>query len=393
MRPSYPPQSVALDESGVVSKARTTLEMRWRTLAIGCALSLAAGAVLMSRFWTPSAVLSWLTGAGLVTTAILAYARWHLDENRRDVHSPRLEAFGPGNVVTLVRGLALAMAGGFLFAPAPEEVLRWTPPILYTTAIVADLFDGALARRANFSTLLGARLDIELDGLGVLLAVLLAVHLGQLPPWFIPVGLARPLFSFGLWVRTRRELVTRDLPPSRHRKLFAGIQMGFLSAALWPVLSKETLTLVGACVLLPTLVGFTRDWLVVSGRIASASDGYAQLHRGTAVFVTKGVPLLLRLLAPAAVAWLWLSEPFSGSVIIASTMVLGVTAVLVGWLGRLGAVMLIISVGIHATVHGLALVTALVLVGAAMILLFGTGPMSLWKPEEAYVLADVRQEA
>jgi CDP-diacylglycerol--glycerol-3-phosphate 3-phosphatidyltransferase len=280
------------------------------------------------------------------------------------------------------------MAAGFLFVPAPEGILRWAPPILYTTAIVADLFDGVLARRANFATLLGARLDIELDGLGVLLALLLAVHLGQLSPWFIAVGLARPLFAVGLWWRRRQGLPTFELPPSRHRKLLAGIQMGFLSAALWPVLGPQALTLIGVCVLLPTVVGFGRDWLVVSGRIVPSGRAYELLDRWNDTVVVKGLPLLLRLLMPAAFVSLWLYDPLLESAVILFAM-MGMASIAVGVLGRVGAILLIIAVGVHAAIHGLDPLTSILLAGASSILVFGTGPASLWKPEEAYILSDV----
>jgi CDP-diacylglycerol--glycerol-3-phosphate 3-phosphatidyltransferase len=348
---------------------------------------------LASWAWTLPNALRWTAGTALFAIGILAYTRRHLDENRRETGAPRLEVFGPGNALTLTRGLALAMAGGFLLAPEPEGAIRWAPAILYTGAIVADLFDGVLARQANFTTLLGARLDIELDGLGVLVAALLAVHLGQLPAWFIAVGFARPLFSLGVWWRGRLGLSAHDLPASRHRKLLAGVQMGFFSAALWPVLGRDALTVVGVCVLFPTLVGFARDWLVVSGRLDRTSASYARLHRSADRILVQCLPLALRLLALLAVAWLWLHGPLSGSWTLTLIATLSLLGILGGFLGRLNAIALIIAIGIHAAMDGLSPVSATVLAGAALVLIFGTGQLSLWKPEEPYVVAHVEAVA
>jgi CDP-diacylglycerol--glycerol-3-phosphate 3-phosphatidyltransferase len=370
-----------------------TLEGQWWVVVAIWAVAMVGTSGLASWAWGPSNALRWIAGTAVFSVGILAYTWWHRDENRRGPGSPRLEVFGPGNALTLTRGLALAMAGGFLLAPEPEGAIRWAPAILYTGAIVADLFDGVLARRANFSTLLGARLDIELDGLGVLIALLLAVHLEQLPAWFIPMGFARPLFSVGVWWRGRQRLSACELPASRHRKLLAGIQMGFLSAALWPVLGRDALTVVGVCVLFPTLVGFARDWLVVSGRLDSTSASYAQLHRSADRILAERLPLALRLLAVLAIAWLWLRDPLSGSWALTLVTTLGALGIVAGFLGRLNAIALIIAVGIHAAMDGPSPVSATVLAGAALVLVFGTGPLSLWKPEEPYVLAKVEAEA
>ncbi len=370
-----------------------TLEGRWWAVATAWAIAIVGSFGLAAWAWTPPDALRWMAGASLFAVGILTYTWRHLDENRREAASPRLEVFGPGNALTLTRGLALAMAGGFLLTPEPEGPIRWAPPVLYTGAIVADLFDGVLARRANFSTLLGARLDIDLDGLGVLIAALLAVHLGQLPAWFIPAAFARPLFSFGVWWRARHGCSAHHLPTSRHRKLLAGVQMGFLSAALWPVLERDSLTVVGVCVLIPTLVGFARDWFVVSGRVDRSSASYARLHRSADRILVERLPLALRLLALVAIAWLWLDDPLSGSSALRLITTLGVLGILAGFLGRLNAIALIIAIGIHAAIDGLGPMSGAVLAGAALILIFGTGPLSVWKPEEPYVVAPFHEEA
>jgi len=392
MRLSIPPSSSQFSTLEPSAALGVRLEDRWWMFVAFFAASIAATTVLFESWWGPGSAFAWAGGSTLLAFGILGFAWRHRDENRRDASSPRLEAFGPGNAVTLTRGLALAMAGGFLFVREPSGVALWMPAILYTAAIVADLFDGAAARRANFATLLGARLDIELDGLGVLLAFLLAVHLGQLPTWFIAIGLARPLFAFGIWWRGRRGKTTHDLPPSRHRKLLAGTQMGFLSAALWPVMSPQTLTILGACLLIPTVVGFVRDWLVVSGRATPSSRSYARFHRGAERVFTRALPIALRVVSPLVLAWLF-AHPLSDSWVLTATAIVGVTLVFAGLVGRLGAIAVIIAIGVYSGGAALDPATAALLAGAATVLIFGTGPMSLLKPEEPYVLADAPEGA
>lgn len=389
-----PPSSTDFDARRArFSNQIATLEGRWGAVAIVWAIAIVVTFGLAAWAWTPPDALRWMAGASLFSVGILTYTWRHLDENRREAGSPRLEVFGTGNALTLARGLALAMAGGFLLTPAPDGPMRWAPPVLYTGAIVADLFDGVLARRANFATLLGARLDIELDGLGVLIAALLAIHVGQLPAWFIPVAFARPLFSLGVWWRARHGRSARQLPTSRHRKLLAGVQMGFLSAALWPVLGRDALTVIGVCVLLPTLVGFARDWFVVSGRLNPTSVSYARLHRLADRILVEVLPLALRLLTFVGIAWLWLRDPLSSSWAITLITTFGALGILAGFVGRLNAIALIIAIGIHAAMDGLSLISAALLAGAALVLVFGTGPLSLWKPEEPYILAPCDEES
>ncbi|MCZ7668816.1 MAG: hypothetical protein M5U34_17250 [Chloroflexi bacterium] len=54
---------------------------------------------------------------------------------------------------------------------------------------------------------------MEFDGLGILLVSLLAVWYGQLPGWYLLIGLARYFFVFGLWLRQKRHLPHHAMPP------------------------------------------------------------------------------------------------------------------------------------------------------------------------------------
>ncbi|NJN55524.1 MAG: CDP-alcohol phosphatidyltransferase family protein [Anaerolineae bacterium] len=141
-------------------------------------------------------VWSCCAGRWVVVTAVTAsYCLWvvwrHLPENHRPGESVLLPRFGWGNRLTLLRGLCISLIAGFLFSPWPAGWVGWLPAILYTIADVADYLDGYAARITNHATRLGERLDMEFDGLGLAVVTLLAVWMGQLPGWYLLIGLAR----------------------------------------------------------------------------------------------------------------------------------------------------------------------------------------------------------
>ncbi|NIV37621.1 MAG: CDP-alcohol phosphatidyltransferase family protein, partial [Anaerolineae bacterium] len=85
---------------------------------------------------------------------------------------------------------------GFLFSSNLEGFFAWLPALFYMAAAIADYFDGYLARRSATASGLGVALDLELDALGLLVAVSLAVSSGKLHWAFLPIGLARYGFAF-----------------------------------------------------------------------------------------------------------------------------------------------------------------------------------------------------
>ncbi len=135
--------------------------------------------------------------------------------------------------VTLARGLLIALlAGSAVLSPLLGAAA-------YSVAAVLDHVDGRLARRLGRTTRLGARLDMEIDALGILVATAVAIHFGKLGVGYLAVGLARYVFVAGLRLRDRLGLGVRALDSSDLRRVLAGCQMGFLAVALWPVVPLE----------------------------------------------------------------------------------------------------------------------------------------------------------
>jgi CDP-diacylglycerol---glycerol-3-phosphate 3-phosphatidyltransferase len=168
--------------------------------------------------------------------------------------------------VTLARGFLIALvAGQVLVEPRGGREL-WLPAVLYTVAALADRIDGALARRAGRTTELGARLDVSTDAVGLLVAPLLGVRAGRLPPWYLALALAYPAFQLAL--RLRRALGAPVFPerlvPDPRARFFAGVQMTVVACALYPVMPTTFTWTAATVAMAPTLALFACEWRLVA---------------------------------------------------------------------------------------------------------------------------------
>jgi CDP-diacylglycerol--glycerol-3-phosphate 3-phosphatidyltransferase len=182
--------------------------------------------------------------------------------------------------VTLARGLLIALVGGFAAGPAPSGAARWVPGALYALAALGDGVDGALARRTGRASALGAALDVKTDVVGLLVAPLAAVRWGRLPPWYLALALAYPVFRLALaWRRARRLPVFLDrLRPDPRARFFAGVQMAVVAAALFPVLPRAFTWTAATLAMVPTLALFAGEWRLAT-RAGSRRHGDARAER------------------------------------------------------------------------------------------------------------------
>jgi len=276
-------------------------------LLTGFLLLRTAGDGLIARRWLPIATLFALRPLWLLWRG-LAY-------NHRIDEGTILPTLGVGNAITMTRGLLSAGLGGFLFTGPQPGASAWLPALFYMAAALLDGVDGYAARAANQVTELGERLDMALDGLGVLAAVTVGVAHGRLPLWYLPVGFSREIFVAGLGWRKRRGLPVHPLPPSRQRRIAAGLQMGFLGVVLWPIFSPPATTLAAALFGAQLLLSFGRDWLVVSGIISADPDdprstSYLRGRRALKRLLFVWMPPILRLAnAGLALLILWREAP------------------------------------------------------------------------------------
>lgn len=365
-------------------------------------------------WWTPQFALRWL-GITFVSSIVLLGVIWNnLEYNHPKDKQELLASLGAGNVLTIVRGSLICFMAGFLFSPWPRGWVAWLPGLLYALAALADLFDGYLARRYNHVTRFGELLDMRLDGLGVLIGCLLLVQYGQVPAWYLLVGLARYLFLFGIWLRRRFGKPIHELTPNLTRRPFAGLQMGFIAVVLFPVFSPPGTVLIAALFATPFLVGFALDWMAVSGiglktviiklfirfRVARHLNFFGKQ-------ATRWIPVVIRFLVVILlVVWLVnnLYAFLSNSVVFVETlnktlsfpdlwlglayilMTFGLVFITLGAAGRLAALFVLFGLGLFQYFSILGLMEIGLLVSATLLVFSGTGPFSLWVPEKNIIM-------
>lgn len=224
-------------------------------------LLISGGFTFLRSAWTAENACRWSCAAFLALPVLI----WRIRMAFAKDPGKLPEAYFPGlaNQLTIFRGLCICLLAGFLFPESPEGFLAWLPGFLYSSALIMDGFDGCLARSRKETSAFGAFLDLDLDALGTLIGVLLAIHYARLPEWFILAGTAYYLFACGEWWREKRGLPLHPLPASRYRRYVAVLQSIFIALSLLPVTALSKSNLAAALVMIPVLAGFLRDWLVI----------------------------------------------------------------------------------------------------------------------------------
>lgn len=364
----------------------TGLRRQWLYVAVIYAATLGAGYWLMQRVWPAADAVQWLALA-LATMAVqMIVLWWALRFNHHPDGDALFPDLGVANGMTLTRGLLTCLMAGFLFGPNPMGWLAWAPALLYMTERVIDFFDGFVARYTSRETKLGTILDMEFDGLGILIAVGLAIQYEHLPIWYLVLGLGRQLFVLGIWIRQRLNWPVRDLPPSDHRRLIAGFQTGFISIVLWPVWTTEVAMFAAWLFAAPLIFSFGRDWLAVSTTIDADSAHYQDVRRRAKAIVEEWLPPLVRLTGALLTGWLiWQGDSLPLALTALATV--AALSMVLGVIGRAGALALAFVAAFSAVAIGLRFDNALLLTCAVIVLHLGSGRFALWQPEEYYLHA------
>ena len=193
-------------------------------------------------------VTGWVTGLGygIVTCAILT----------RAMGRSGMATFGPADWVTLGRaaligGVAVLTADSF-HRPAPVVALV----AVTIVALLLDALDGQVARRTGTVSEFGARFDMEVDAV---LILVLSVYVAQSMGWWV---LALGVMRFAFVAAGRAwPWMRRQLPPRYWRKVVAATQGVVLVVATAGVL-PDPLIVTGFVVTLIMLVeSFGRDML------------------------------------------------------------------------------------------------------------------------------------
>jgi CDP-diacylglycerol---glycerol-3-phosphate 3-phosphatidyltransferase len=366
------------DESGIVI-GRLKKELLVRALCFG---GMATGVfALLYLVWRQPGAWLWL----MLTLGFGGYQFYfiwrNLYENRRDEGSPLYPKLGWANEVTIFRGSLIAMLAGFLFAPPASGPAAWLPGLLYMGAALLDFLDGYLARVTGIVSRLGTRLDMEWDSLGFLIVVSVAVVYGQINPAYLLLGAARFLFVYGTNRRIRLNQPVYALDESMVRRALAGAQMGFLAVVLLPVFPGLITKAASVLFLIPSLAHFWRDWLFVSGMIGRGTS--RSEDTGWFAAARAWLPLVFRNTLAVLVGLLLLKElrmqsPDSEMVVIC---LIALPALILGAAGRITALVVLIMSGFLLRSDPATLLYWLIMVVGIVVMIWGTGNFSLWKPE------------
>jgi phosphatidylglycerophosphate synthase len=162
-----------------------------------------------------------LSGYLVLAASVALAAAWHL----------RGIGFGVANQITLLRGGLVCLVGGTLLAGGHAPSASWSLAAIIGIALGLDALDGWLARRLELASRFGARFDLEIDALLILILAVLVWQTGRVGAWLLVIGGMRYGFAaLGMiWPALRR-----PLPPSRRRKAVCALLGVLLLICLLP---------------------------------------------------------------------------------------------------------------------------------------------------------------
>jgi phosphatidylglycerophosphate synthase len=189
----------------------------------------------------------------------------------------QFQRFGPANHVTTARGMAAGLLAGFIGEPGTELAMAGAASLALLTAVL-DGVDGWLARRTGLTSDFGARFDMEVDALLIVVLSVLAWRYDKAGAWVLCSGLMRYVFVASGWQWT---WLRRPLPPSWRRQAGCVIQTVALGVALLPFVPVPLSSAIAAIALLQLSASFVIDvlWLwqrsgeeesVLPGRLRSS---------------------------------------------------------------------------------------------------------------------------
>lgn len=163
--------------------------------------------------------------AAVMAAAVMSVALAGLGD-----HHP-FRRIGAANLVTGTRALMVALLAAVAVDPGRAGAGWW---LIATAGVAAsmDLADGWLARRSGLASAFGARFDMEVDALLILVLSALVWRQDLAGPWVLASGLMRYAFIAGGWLWPWLE---RPLLPSRRRQTVCVIQIVALIVAMAPI--------------------------------------------------------------------------------------------------------------------------------------------------------------
>ena len=344
----------------------------WATLVFGVGTGALAAGLAGRCTW-------WRIGPTAAAASLVLVFFWrNLAANHALPPPGRLRSrLGAGNALTLARAGLLCALAGFI-APCAARRLDWIPVSLWIVAALLDWADGFWARKTDHVTRLGQKLDLEVDGLGALIAAWVGIGAQRLPLWFLGIALLRPLFAAGLFWRQRTGRPVAELADRPTRRLIAGLQTGFLGGALWPGLSAPLLATATWGIAGLLLASFGLDW-----RQITRSRNASSPPRGTAGRLSRlcldWLPVSCRTLAALSVVTMLAERSPTGDGFLRVLEIsVGLAALLawIGWGARTAGLWLMAGTGLISTQAPYVPSMSLALITAAYVFLSGGGKMS-----------------
>jgi phosphatidylglycerophosphate synthase len=167
--------------------------------------------------------------------------------------------YGPGNQLTTVRAMLLALVAGLIGETVLNEV-EAAAAGASLLVVALDGLDGWLARRTHMASDFGARFDMEVDALLIFVLSILVWRHGKAGAWVLVSGAMRYAFVVGGWLLPWLRV---PLPPSRRRQTVCVIQVVGLSLAIMPLTVAPQSGLIAALVVASLCYSFAVDvqWL------------------------------------------------------------------------------------------------------------------------------------
>jgi phosphatidylglycerophosphate synthase len=215
-------------------------------IAVALLTAALGGLLSQGADWTGAHVLAGMVGYAIVSVVVVVA----LGPGRGR------PGFGIANQVTLVRAGLVCLAGGALLAGGPSSNSGWSLAALVAAALSLDAVDGWLARRLRLASSFGARFDLEIDALLILVLALLVWQSGRVGPWVLAVGLMRYAFVLASWPFPA---LRGPLPPSRRRQAICVQQGVSLLICLLPPVGNTFANVSAGLALLALLASFATD--------------------------------------------------------------------------------------------------------------------------------------
>lgn len=243
LRPGAAPETV-----GVLARLRRAT-LTW-------AVVVAAG--LAPLAWAAEA----LGAAGLALQALVVFAAGTALAMRGLVWHLPVERLGAANRVTLARFGLVSLLAAFVLHPgaAQHPVMAWALAATAAVAAAMDALDGALARAHGTASAFGARFDMEVDALLVLVLAALVMQAGNAGAWVLAAGALRYVF---VAAGALLPWLNRTLPHSVRRKAVCAVQVSVLVACMVPSLPAPWPAMLAATGLAALVWSFAVDvaWL------------------------------------------------------------------------------------------------------------------------------------